>query len=293
MLTLRQIEIIRAIMVTGTVAGAARLLNVSSPGISRVMKHAEASIGVKLFNRRGGRYSPTAQANAIFNQINSVYDKVEDLQFVISRIKRGANSELKIGSVPSIANIIVPRAVADLRKTLPNLLIEVDILKIEDAADYLLLGKGELVASSYKLDHSVLACEPLARGRLKCIVPETHPLARQTRVTANPYGRIMAGVFSNNALPYEVTIRARFGSTVCALVSLGLGIAIVDEFTLAAEQWPTLRALDIVEQTTFQTYVVHRKDVALSTYATRFVSALRSEMEAVARQRARRKITSR
>ena len=35
MLTLRQIEVIRAIMVTGTVGGAARLLNVSSPGISR------------------------------------------------------------------------------------------------------------------------------------------------------------------------------------------------------------------------------------------------------------------
>src|SRR6516164_2267326 len=109
----------------------------------------------------------------------------------------------------------------------------------------------------------------------------------------DPYGRIMAGVFASNALPYEVTIRARFGSTVCALVSLGLGIAIVDEFTLAAEQWPRLRALDIVEPTTFQTYVVHRKDVALSSYAARFVSALRSEMEAVARQRGRRKITSR
>ena len=153
----------------------------------------------------------------------------------------------------------------------------------------------------------MLACEPLARGRLKCIVPETHPLARQTRVAAHaivrfpligvdpndPYGQIMAGVFASNALPYEVTIQARFGSTVCALVSLGLGIAIVDEFTLAAEQWPRLRALDIVEPTTFQTYVIHRKDAALSTYATRFVSTLRSEMEAVARQRGRRKITSR
>jgi len=72
-----------------------------------------------------------------------------------------------------------------------------------------------------------------------------------------------------------------------------LGIAIVDEFTLAAEQWPRLRALDIVEPTTFQTYVVHRKDVALSTYATRFINALRGEMEAVARQRGRRKITLR
>jgi DNA-binding transcriptional LysR family regulator len=214
MLTLRQIEIIRAIMVTGTVAGAARLLNVSSPGISRVMKHAEASIGVKLFNRRGGRYSPTAQANAIFNQINTVYDRVEDLQFVISRIKRGANSELKIGSVPSIANIMVPRAVADLRKTLPNLLIEVDILKIEDAADYLLLGKGELVASSSKLDHSVLACEPLARGRLKCIVPETHPLARQARVTADEIVRYpLLGVDPND--PYSGSWPAYSPAMLC------------------------------------------------------------------------------
>ncbi len=236
MLTLRQIEVIRAIMVTGTVGGAARLLNVSSPGVSRVMKHAETSVGVKLFSRKGGRYSPTPQANAIFSQINGVYDKVEDLQFVISRIKRGAETELKIGSVPSIANVMVPRAIADLRKALPNLLIEVDILKIEDAADYLLLGKGEVVALSYKLDHPMLAVEPLARGRLKCIVPEGHPLARRTRVTTDeivkypligvdpndPYGRIMAGLFASHALQYEVTIRARFGSTVCALVSHGL-----------------------------------------------------------------------
>src|SRR5262245_58978894 len=115
MLTLRQIEVIRAIMVTGTIGGAARLLNVS-----RVMKHAETAVGVKLFSRRGGRYSPTPQANAIFSQINGVYDKVEDLQFVISRIKRGANTELKIGSVPSIANVMVPRAIADLRKAMPK-----------------------------------------------------------------------------------------------------------------------------------------------------------------------------
>ena len=79
MLTLRQIEVIRAIMVTGTVGGAARLLNVSSPGISRVMKHAESTLGMKLFSRRAGRYSPTREAHDIFAQINGVYEKVEDL----------------------------------------------------------------------------------------------------------------------------------------------------------------------------------------------------------------------
>ena len=281
-------------MVTGTVGGAARLLNVSSPGVSRVMKHAETSVGVKLFSRKGGRYSPTPQANAIFSQINGVYDKIEDLQFVISRIQRGAETELKIGSVPSIANIMVPRAIADLRKALPNLLIEVDILKIEDAADYLLLGKGELVALSYKLDHAMLAIEPLARGRLKCIVPEGHPLARRARVTTDeivkyPLIGVMAGLFASHALHYEVTIRARFGSTVCELVSHGLGIAIVDEFTLAADQWPRLRVLDIAEPTVFQTYIAHRKDVPLSSYGARFVTALRGQMETAARSRPPRK----
>ena len=233
----------------------------------------------------------------------STASKIEDLQFVISRVQRGAETELKIGSVPSIANIMVPRAIADLRRDLPNLLIEVDILKIEDAADYLLLGKGELVALSSTLDHSMLAIEPLARGRLKCIVPEEHPLARRTRVTTDeivrypligvdpndPYGRIMASLFASHALHYDVTIRARFGSMVCALVSYGLGIAIVDEFTLAADQWPRLRALDIAEPTAFQTYVAHRKDIPLSSHGARFVVALRGQMEAAARSRQRKK----
>jgi len=296
MLTLRQIEIIRAIMVTGTVGGAARLLNVSSPGVSRAMKHAEMSVGVKLFSRKGGRYTPTMEANAIFSQINGVYDKVEDLQFVISRIKRGASAALKIGSVPSIATVMVPDAIAVVRKTFPSLLIDVDILKIEDAIDYLLLGKGELVALSSRFEHPLLTFEPLARGRLKCIVPEGHPLTRQSRVSArdivahpligvdpnDPYGRIVTEVFAHAGLHYDVTIRARFGTTVCALVSSGLGVSIIDEFTLAADYWPKLRALDIVEPTPFQTYLVHRRDAALSSYAQAFAKALRSRMEAVA-----------
>lgn len=296
MLTLRQIEVIRAIMVTGTVGGAARLLNVSSPGISRVMKHAETSVGVKLFDRQGGRYSPTSEAHAIFDQINGVYDKIEDLEFVISRIKRGADSELKVASVPSIANVMVPRALANVRKAFPNLLIDCDILKIEDAVDYLLLGKGELVALSSRIEHPMLTCAPLARGQLKCIVPADHPLARRTEVPAaeiakypligvdpnDPYGRIMADLFASHSLNYEVTIRARFGSTVCALVTQGLGVAIVDEFTLAANNWPQVRVLDIAEPTVFQTYIVHRKDVPLSRYAALFITALREHMERLA-----------
>src|SRR5215813_706419 len=259
MLTLRQIEVIRAIAITGSVGGAARLLNVSSPGISRVMKHAEGLLGLKLFSRKGGRYTPTREASDIFVQINGVYAKVEDLEFVIKRLKRGADLELKIGSVPSISNVMVPRAIADVRRKFPDLLIEVDILKLEEAIDYLLLGKGELVAVSHKLEHPMLTFEPLAKGRLKCIMPVGHPLARRERVSAadivkypligidpnDPYGRIMAGIFASRQLDYDITIRARFGTTVCALVKAGLGIAVIDQFTVAHGGYPGVEVLRI------------------------------------------------
>jgi DNA-binding transcriptional LysR family regulator len=293
MLTLRQIEVIRAIMVTGTVGGAARLLNVSSPGISRVMKHAESLLGLKLFSRRQGRYTPTPEAKDIFSQINNVYDRVEDLQYVIARLKRGAESELRIASVPSISNVMVPRAIASVRRKFPNLSIDIDILKIEEAIDYLLLGKGEVVAMSHKYDHPMLTYEPLAKGRLLCIVPEGHSLAQRGSVSPaeivkypligidpnDPYGRIMAGIFTHHSLAYEVTIRARFGSTVCALVRNGLGIAVIDEFTMADGRFPGVRSLPISAATEFQTYVTFRKDATLSSYCEFFVASLRAHME--------------
>src|SRR3989442_5579155 len=75
MMTLRQVEVIRAVMVTGTIGGAARLLNVSAPGISRLVKYTEKSLGVRFFKRQNGRYFPTTEAQNIFEQINGVYKK--------------------------------------------------------------------------------------------------------------------------------------------------------------------------------------------------------------------------
>ena len=85
MMTLRQVEVIRAVMVTGTIGGAAKLLNVSAPGISRLVKYTEKSLGIRFFQRQSGRYFPTPEAQNIFEQINGVYKKVDDLTEIISK----------------------------------------------------------------------------------------------------------------------------------------------------------------------------------------------------------------
>src|SRR5205814_9893381 len=184
----------------------------------------------------------------------------------------------RIGSVPSISQIMVPRAIERIRRRYPDLHIDINILKIEEAIDYLLLGKGDCVAMSYRLDHSGLDFMPLASGELFCIVPPGHELAGRKQVTAaqmtrypligidpnDPYGRIMAEIFARNKLTYNITIRARFGTTVCALVKAGLGIAVIDQFTVAHGGYPGVETIRISEPTSFVTYVAVTRGVAMS-----------------------------
>jgi DNA-binding transcriptional LysR family regulator len=291
-MTLRQIEVVRAIMITGTIAGAAALLHVSAPGISRLMKYTERVLNLRLFERRQGRYVPTPEAEDIFEQINSIYKKVDDLNYTMSRIERGADVELRLGSVPSISHVMVPRAIEQLRKIHPDLRLDINILKIEEAIDYILLGKGELVVMSYRLEHPAMDFLALAAGKLVCIVPTGHPLARLPAVSAHdmarypmigidptdPYGQIMSRLFEREQVSFDLIIKARFGTTVCALVKAGLGVAIIDEFTIAHGSMPGIVAVPIKDETPFQTYVAVRKDRALSRYAENFIRLLRAEM---------------
>ena len=141
---------------------------------------------------------------------------------------------------------------------------------------------------------------PLSRGELLCIVPEGHELAGRPVISASeivrhpligidpndPYGRVMAEIFSRQGLAYDIVIKARFGTTVCSLVRAGLGIAVIDQFTVAHGSMQGIATIPIAEPTQFQTYVAIKNDKAPSLYAETFVTLLRQEMDAVVRPRA-------
>jgi len=299
MLTLRQIEVIRAIVLAGTVKGAADLLAVSAPGISRVMKHTEGQLGIRLFSRAHGRFVPTTEAQGIFAQINDVFARVENLQYAIAALKRGASSVFSFASVPSIAQHILPPAVRRLRASFPELQMNINILKIEEAIDYLLLRKGEMVAMSFKVDHPGLGSLPLATGRLMALLPQGHALAATPEVAladlarepligidpADPYGRILAAPFAEAGLRYDLAIQARFGQTIEALVAQGLGVAVIDEFSVAGPLPVGLAVRPLAHPTSFRTFVVVSAETARSIFADRLIELLRAEMRAVVAHR--------
>lgn len=132
MLTLRQIEVIRATMMASTVKDAAEFLGVSAPGISRVMKHTESQLGLRLFSRTHGRYVPTHEAADIFNQVSGVFRSVENLQHSIAALKSGETSTVYLAAVPSISQHFFPNKIKQLRDNFPDLKLNLTTIKIEE-----------------------------------------------------------------------------------------------------------------------------------------------------------------
>ncbi|MFZ3582215.1 LysR family transcriptional regulator [Loktanella sp. DJP18] len=291
-ITLRQVEVIRAVMLRGTINGAAEHLGVSAPGISRLIKHTEDSLGIRLFERRGGLFVPSIEAGAVFDQIRQVYKGVENLQQALGSLQKGEDVRLSFASAPSVAQFIADRAIRNVRGACPDLFIDVNILKIEETLDYLLLERGEFVIMSSHVDNPGIDSTPIAEGRLVAILPDGHKLAAQAQVTVadlaqepligvepdDPYGAIMAKPFRDAGIEPRYVMRGRFAQTVVSLVRHGLGVALIDEFSVAEVYMPGLVRRPLAELAPITIYVVAKTGRSMSHFADFTIRQFRKEL---------------
>lgn len=291
-MTLRQIEVIRAVMMTGTIGGAANMLNVSAPGISRLVKHTEESLGLRLFERKAGLFTPSVEASAVFDQVREVYRGVENLQLAVSALQKGEDVRLAFASAPSIAQFIAARVLKRVRNRYADLFIDLNILKIEETVDYLLLERGEFVIMSSAVRNAAIENEKIAEGRLAVILPEGHRLSRKNLISAadlqhapligvdptDPYGALLAEPFRLAGVPLRHSMRGRFAQTVVSLVRHGLGVALIDEFSVAEVYMPGLVRRSLAEDVTVETYVATKKGRVLSGFAEYAVQQFRREL---------------
>ncbi len=130
-------------------------------------------------------------------------------------------------------------------------------------------------------------------------MPDGHPLAGRTRVSVrelaaepligvsqdDPYGAIIAGAFRAAGLDYRLSIRARFAQTVVSLVRHGLGVAVIDEFSVAGVYMPGLIRVPLEEPTEIRIYSARKKGRSLSGYAAFAEARLRDELRKAVRSR--------
>jgi DNA-binding transcriptional LysR family regulator len=79
----RQIEVFRAVMVAGSLSGAAQQLNVSQPSLTRLVRRIEDQVGFALFDRVKGRLLATAEARMVFAKLQHIQEQLDGLDEAI------------------------------------------------------------------------------------------------------------------------------------------------------------------------------------------------------------------
>lgn len=287
-LSLKQIEYFRAVMEAGTVSGAARLLHVSQPSVSRMLKYTEGRLGVPLFEHRKGRLHPTPEARALFQEVQSLHAHLESLQEALGHIVRGEFGRFTVGSSPSLGRHVVPSLLSAVRVSYPVVPIKLDILSVSQVIDYVSLGQGEGACTIFPLSHPLIDTQALATGALLCAVPRGHRLANQRTISARelsnealigfepdtPHGRVVRQFLGEGSSDPRFQLTVRFAESACALAEHGSGIALVDEFTLSGGAFPNLVRLRLNWRRPFRIYFHRATHRPLSVVGTRFLQLL-------------------
>ena len=287
-LSLRQIEVFRAVMLSGSINGASQMLHVAQPSLSRVVKRTEDVLGFKLFERTRGRLVPTSEAGVLLNLVGRVYRQLDELGEAVDRLTRGDGGLFRLGCTGSPGRCLVPRAVAQMRTVLPQLNFQVDVLLIDQIIDYLLFQRGECVVSVFPVRHPLVTCKPIAKGRLVALVPQTHRLARKRDIPVRdllheplisfepetPHGAVVAQLFAAEKLKPRVDFVVRHIETAVGLVANSVGIALIDEFSVAETWGLPLVVVRIKNSPPLNLHLSWNKDVVRSQFFKRFESLL-------------------
>src|SRR6187401_1859434 len=78
-MNLRQLEVFQAVMQTGNMSAAARLICITPSAVSKTIAHTELQLGYKLFTRGKGTLAPTPEAMVIYTESSEIHGKLDEL----------------------------------------------------------------------------------------------------------------------------------------------------------------------------------------------------------------------
>lgn len=234
-----------AIVDHGSMAAAARILNITPAAVAQQVRTLERELGAPLITRVGRTVRVTEEGSRILQRARDLLRDVTDLRSVAN--EGGVAGELRLGACPTALAGMVPDVLARMVEAFPQINV---FIKPGYSADlYRTVEAGELDAAfvlqaPFDLPKTcewlllreepliVLAPEDLA-GRSAHDLLATQPFIRYDR---NQWGGRQADEYLRNAgiTPHErFELNALYA--IAVMVDRGLGVSLVPDW---ANPWP-------------------------------------------------------
>jgi DNA-binding transcriptional LysR family regulator len=240
-------EVFRAVMFSGGVNSAAELLHVSPPAISKVLAQATRASGLVLFERVKGRLIPTPEAQQLYAEIDELWRGVEKLRDTSRALAQPARTTLRLVCSASLAPYLVSRTVARLYERFPRLQCRVQVFSPDILNQQLLDRSTHLGIALLPHDHPNLSTVKGYQCGLACVMRSEHPLARRKLIKpadlvgervisspeSTPFGQTLKRAFGVWAEKMHRDFEATSSTTACWFAQAGVGIAVVDQVSIA------------------------------------------------------------
>lgn len=245
---LRHIEIFHAVMQAGSISKAAELLAISQPAASKILIHAEQTIGMKLFLRTPAGLRPTREAELLFAETKILYSNLETVRKLARNLTLLPNGYLRIGCVPSLGFTLVPKAIANLTKAYPDIGISIQTHHMDELCNLLLARELDIAITFSPQSKPGIKATAIGQTRVVYVGPENEknhnkPIKlEQLRPhgliginNTEPLGLMIEEKRREAGLPeWTPAIEVQTYYLAKALVSYGVGYTLIDEFTARA-----------------------------------------------------------
>src|SRR3712207_415601 len=246
MLTLRQIEVFRAVMRAQTLVGAASELKIAQPTVTKTIRRIEDLLRIQLFDRAGGRLIPSAEARRILEEVDRAFEQLETAIERAARIARSDEGLFRFGASPSLGRVLVPRAIGTLIRRRPGVSVHFDVLSVAQVLDYLISGPGEGAVTLFPITHGIVQSTLVGTGRMVALVPpgclpsgaerlRPEDLDGATLVVFEPqsvHGQMLSRFLNTGSVMPRKTHVVRFAETAIGLADTACALPIFVQSTL-------------------------------------------------------------
>ncbi|MGN6313170.1 MAG: LysR family transcriptional regulator [Rhodanobacteraceae bacterium] len=298
---LRYIELFHAVLTTGSITGAAKLLDISQPAASKALQHAEDKLGFALFSRVRGRLQPTQQALLLRDRIEKIIQDVNELQRLTTNMGQPGSCPLRVTCTPTLALALLPTATVLLRKSFPDVTVELSTQHSAAMCESLTLRETDIGLTLQDTGHQTLRQRVLCRGPVMVIAPPgwwpeaelAQPLpigalANQAMIgiaVRDALGNMLQSHLAKVEPAPHTAVSVQTYQLAHSLVAKGEGLALVDPFTArcgdakSVQRRPLKPHLDVV------LYAMHRPDNPLNPVQKRFLDLVRQLAQRMLTQR--------
>jgi DNA-binding transcriptional LysR family regulator len=172
----------------GSIAEAARAMNVSQPAMSKRLRSLETVAGAELFERSSRGVTLTPAGIQLYSAARRLLRSADSVQALIKN--PAASTPVRIASSPTIAELRLPQVLSDLAASEPGLAAELISANSELVRELVRDGRSDLGIASvdpYATYADGLEERIVWRDELVVVVPPGHPWEELDEIPADEF----------------------------------------------------------------------------------------------------------